>query len=478
MLIMLRITAVSAGAVDYLLRGSGCAEHEHAKERDPGAELEVDGAGGAEGADRSGPDAAGYFLSATEHGEAPGRWFGTGLEEMLGIKPGTAATKDDVRSVFGELKHPETGQYLGRPPRTYREYEARLAAALAKEPDATPERRREIELATRLDSRKAVAYYDLTFSPAKSVSVYYAALLAAGADGDAAKVMQAHNYAVNIALGYAEQHAAYTRVGYHGKTREGRSVGRYEAARGLPALTFSHSTNREGEPQIHTHAAVLNRVVTASDGQIRALDGKGFRPIKEALAVAYERALEQRLGEELGVRFAWRPDGKAREILGVDPDLCREASTRRAQVEQRVGELVEAYVDRHGYAPDAAASKAIAQMATLDTRRAKEGKAGPAAVREWGETRAERLTNMLDAVDAAAARVAREGNPDRAIVPDQHDRTAIMRAAVEEVQSQYPTWTLGNLVAAIDRQPRTARPTSRPWPGKRWRRATNTACCC
>jgi hypothetical protein len=36
-------------------------------------------------------------------------------------------------------------------------------------------------------------------------------------------------------------------------------------------------------------------------------------------------------------------------------------------------------------------------------------------------------------------------------VPDQHDRSAILRAAVEEVQSQYPTWTLGNLVAAVDR---------------------------
>ena len=31
---MLRITAVGAGAVDYLLRGSGCSDHEHAPQLD------------------------------------------------------------------------------------------------------------------------------------------------------------------------------------------------------------------------------------------------------------------------------------------------------------------------------------------------------------------------------------------------------------------------------------------------------------
>ena len=40
-LIMLRITAIGAGAVDYLIRGSGCcAEHEHGQQLDAGrAEL-------------------------------------------------------------------------------------------------------------------------------------------------------------------------------------------------------------------------------------------------------------------------------------------------------------------------------------------------------------------------------------------------------------------------------------------------------
>lgn len=441
MSIMLRITAVSAGAVDYLLKGSGCAEHEHAKERGQDAE--------------KAQDAAGYFLSAQEHGEAPGRWYGSGLE-MLGMKAGTNATADDVRKVFGELRHPDTDDFLGRAPRQFKDYEARVDAAIKREIErttwVTPERMREIRDAARTDGRKAVAYYDFTFSPVKSVSVYYTALVSAGAHAEADKVLRAHQDAVNIALGYLEKHGAYVRTGYHSKTVNGRSVGKYERATGLNVITFPHSSNRENEPQLHVHAAVLNRVETESDGVVRALDSKGFKPVKEAVATAYERALEDKLSSKLGVKFAWRPDGKAREIVGIDQSLCAEASTRRAQVEERTDELVEAYVDRHGYEPSAAARKAIAQMATLETRKAKGAEAGPEAIRSWGEQRADRLATMLDQVDAAAARIERDGHPDFKVVPDQRDREAILRAAVEDVQSRYATWNFGNLVAAIDRQ--------------------------
>nr|ABN48424.1 ORF16 [Amycolatopsis benzoatilytica] len=442
---MLRITAVSAGAVDYLLKGSGCAEHEHAKERN-----QEHGQEAQQGPERT-PDAAGYFLSAQQHGEAAGRWYGNGLD-MLGMKAGSAATADDVRKVFGELKDPNSGEYLGRAPRQFKDYDARVAAAVKREPNATPERLKEIQDAARTDGRKAVAYYDFTFSPVKSVSVYYTALVSAGAHEAADKVLKAHREAVDVALGYLEKHGAYVRTGYHGKTVNGRSVGKYERATGLNVIKFDHSTSRANEPQLHCHAAVLNRVQTESDGVIRALDAKGFRPIKEAVSVAYERALEDKLTAELGVRFAQRPDGKAREILGVDPTLCTEASSRRAQVEERSAELIEAYVDRHGREPSAAARKAIAQMATLDTREAKGPEAGPQALRAWGDERAGRLADTLDQVEAAAAKIEREGHPDAKVMPDQRDRQAILRAAVEDVQAQYPTWTLGNLVAAVDRQ--------------------------
>jgi conjugative relaxase-like TrwC/TraI family protein len=448
---VLRITAVSAGAVDYLIRGSGCTDHDHAADHGHGVVVDHVGAS-AEASHGSGRvrDVAEYMGAAVRSGEAPGRWLGSGLA-MLGIDTSGPADEETVRAVFGRLEHPVSGELLGRPPRMFKTYQQRLKAAIEREPLPTSERLRELELVAKTDGRKAVAYYDFTFSPVKSVSVYYAALLAEGFVAEAELVVAAHRDAVEAAMAYAETHIAYTRVGYHGRAEGGRSVGRYEAADGLIMTAWDHSTNREKEPQLHTHVAVLNRAVTSSDGRVRALDGRGFRPIKEAVATIYERGLEQGLRESLGVEFATRPDGLAREILGVDPELCVEASTRRAQVLDRLGELVAEYEQRHGRSPDAAARKALSQAATLGTRAAKAGQAGPAAVLAWARQRGRAMTATVNGVAAAVDAVAADGHPDAARWPPAGGRSAVSAAAVADVQSRYATWTVGNLIAAIDR---------------------------
>lgn len=448
------MTAVSAGAVDYLLRGSGCRDHEHTPEREAGLEHN---AGPQHGHERG---AARYFGSAIEHGEPAGRWGGRGLG-LLGVQEGAPASEQFVRSVFGKLQDPRTGEWLGTAPRQFKTTKERVDAAREAAPaGALPEQKAELELAAKADGRKAVAYYDFTFSPPKSVSVYYAALMAAGRYEEAAGVVAAHNRAVERAMDYAEQHVAWTRTGYHGRTSDGRSVGRYEAGEGLIWTGWGHSTNRENEPQIHTHVAVLNRLKTLSDGVVRALDGRGFRPVKEAIATAYERGLEEELVGSHGVVFADRGDGKAREIVGVDPELCTEASTRRAQTLERAEQLRADYVADHGREPDAAAMKRIRSAAAVQTRAAKSGPAGPAAVAAWATADPERAAALVATVEAVAdateAAVA-AGHPDVAAgvrldpaVPEQ--RTALLAAAVDEVQNQYATWTVGNLVAAIDRR--------------------------
>lgn len=456
---MLRITAVSAGAVDYLIRGSGCCakdpahDHEHAMTPEQAREHEqarLRTTGPARGAAR-------YFGSAVEHGEPAGRWGGQGLA-MFGVRPGEEASEAMVRAIFGNLEDPETGDPLGRAPRKFKTTAERQKAAVAAAgPDITPEQQRQIEVTAAADGRKAVAYYDFTFSPPKSVSVYYAALMAAGDFAGAEQVARAHDRAVEVAMAYAEAHVGYTRTGYHGRTQDGRSVGRYEAGAGLIWTGWKHSTNRESEPQLHTHVAVLNRLKTLSDGLIRALDGRGIRPVKEAIATAYERALEEGIVAVRGVVFADRADGKAREIVGVDPQMCAEASTRRAQTLAKAEELTALFIARNGYEPDAAARKAILDDAAMSTRKAKEGVAGPAAVAAWAQPRAAQLVATVEAVADAAEAAVVAGHPDVVAglrldptVPEQ--RAALLAAAIADVQHEYATWTVGNLVAAIDKR--------------------------
>ena len=159
---MLNVTPISAGqdGVDYMLRHCESAQHSERLQVPTGERLHP----GAE-----------YLTKAVERGEPDGRWLGRGLPE-LGLRPGQVAREDLVRQVFGRLEHPQTGARLGRAPMNFRSPTDRLAGALAAEPNASPERKSELAREINSSQRKAVGYYDLTFSPAKSVSVYDASI--------------------------------------------------------------------------------------------------------------------------------------------------------------------------------------------------------------------------------------------------------------------------------------------------------------
>ena len=215
---------MSPGAVEYLLRGSGCAEHEHAGEasaRGGGRTadaVELHGRRRGEGAGRR----------VGRRGPADGRRAGRCHSHRGGGAGGVRAaghpTQIDLRT--GEAVP------LGSRPRNFDSRDERVAQALAAEPDATEERKAEIRQKAQ-GKRKPVAYYDLTFSPVKSGSVYWAALLETGRDAEAANVVEAHRAAVAAAMAYVEEQIAYVRSGYHGKTASGQSVGVYEQASGL-----------------------------------------------------------------------------------------------------------------------------------------------------------------------------------------------------------------------------------------------------
>jgi conjugative relaxase-like TrwC/TraI family protein len=450
---VLRITAIGPGAVDYLLRGSDCATHEHA------GQVVENGAG------RVG-HAVGYLLSAAER-EPAGVWFGEGLP-MLGIEPGTAATEAQVRAVFGRLEHPTRADRdgkplaLGSPPRSFRPFEERLAEALAREPDAAGERRREITAGLSTKARTATAYFDFTFSPVKSVSVYWAALLVAGRAVEASNVVAAHHTAVAAAMAYAEREAAIVRSGYHGKTASGQSVGEYQQARGLVWARWDHSTSRAREPQLHSHVSVLNRAETVSDGVIRALASRGFEPIKQAVDAIYTQTLETTLTASNPVAFAIRPDGRAREILGFAPELLAKASSRNVDVSARQDELVRGFEQAHGRGPSPRDRKQMHDAAWRETRQAKTHMAPRRQLFAWATPLRGELTGALTAAAAWAERVARTGHPDHVGYAGR-GREEVLRAAVQVAQAQYATWTVGNLAMAIAaEQTRTPSVTGTP----------------
>ena len=140
---------------------------------------------------------------------------------------------------------------------------------------------------TRGRARRRSPGYDLTFSPVKSVSTLWAV-----ADPAVAAVIErAHQAAVKDALAFIEKHALFTRTGPQGI--------RQVNVRGLVATAFTHRDSRAGDPDLHTHVAVANKVQTL-DGRWLSIDGRVLFKANVAASETYNTALEQHLRDTLG----------------------------------------------------------------------------------------------------------------------------------------------------------------------------------
>jgi conjugative relaxase-like TrwC/TraI family protein len=446
----------------------------------------------------------GLAVYYTERGETPGVWTGSGLDGIDGLNAGDPVTAEQMRALFGSGLHPlvelrqqqltganlnprdhKDGARLGAPfmivngdVSPFRLEVARRFAAIntaAGRPAGAPvlaaeraqvrtEVARELFLAEHgrepMDAREltgqiakdsrprtqTVAGYDLTFSPVKSVST----LWAVADPATAAVIERAHQAAVKDALKFIEQHALFTRTGPQGI--------RQVNVRGLVATAFTHRDSRAGDPDLHTHVAVANKVQTL-DGRWLSIDGRVLFKANVAASETYNTALEQHLRETLGMRFAERPGtdpGKRpiREIVGVDPRLNQRWSTRRAHIETRRAELAIQFQHDHGRPPTPIEAQHLAQQATLETRDAKHE---PRSVAEQRTTWLNEAAAVLGSSEAVASMVRTALAPpaatpmivDAAWVAQTADH---MVAVMEESRS---TWQIWHVRAEAQRQVRT-----------------------
>ena len=402
-----------------------------------------------------------YYTSAVLDEEPAGRWSGRGAE-ALGLSGEVSAEamealyahrldpRDDRFAQRAEWGH---GATLGGPLRRYATAEEAYERLLAAEPYATPERREELRLNAERSARSNVQYVDVTFSVQKSVTVLHAAferqMIEAERPGDAesAAAWRTHRDAVEAAiwagnaaaLDYLQDVAGYSRVGHHGG-----SAGRYVDAHDWVVTSFFQHDSRDGDPQLHIHNPILN-LAQCPDGQWRTLDSRGIHRHRPAAAALAERVTEEHLSRALGVRFATRPDGKAREVVGVRPEVMDLFSSRRRKITARTERLVAAFTTRYGRAPNALELDRL-QRATLATRQAKNhhGEAVEQRLDRWdAELRAE--------VADGLAGVARDvlGLVDQPTKPVKWSPTAVVETALADVQAARSTWTEPELTRAV-----------------------------
>ena len=143
------------------------------------------------------------------------------------------------------------------------------------------------ELLGRPHGRNAVPAFDVVLRPTKSVSILYG--LGDPATGRA--VLAAHHAGLAEAVGYLDEHLG---------ARRGHGGVQHVSGQGVLAVGFDHRTSREGDPLLHTHLVIANRV-QGPDGRWTALDGRDLYRHRLAADAIY-RATYQR---ELSGRSGW-----------------------------------------------------------------------------------------------------------------------------------------------------------------------------
>src|SRR5256885_4463447 len=116
--------------------------------------------------------AGGYYLNAVQAGEPPGRWWGPGAQ-ALGLSPGQTVERQPYDAVYRQTD-PRTGAGLGRPRGRYPTFADHLSRLTAAEPHATAERLIELEREAAQATRQPAAYYAVTASFSKSISLLHA----------------------------------------------------------------------------------------------------------------------------------------------------------------------------------------------------------------------------------------------------------------------------------------------------------------
>ena len=409
---------------------------------------------------------SGYYIDAAQAGESPGRWWGPGAR-ALGFTPGQTVDRKPYDAVYRQID-PCTGARLGRPRGRYPTFADHLARLQTAEPHATAERLIELEREAARATRQPAAYYDLTVSFSKSISVLHASLrenerrARIGGDQQAAAYwagreqafQDALHRANRAALEYLQAWAGITRTGYHGTRIDGREPGRFETA-GLIVTSWLQGTSRDGDPQDHIHNQIARITRTVRDGEWRALDTMSVRAVLGALQAVAATAVECELSREFGVAWIPRADGRGNEIQGITQAQMDAYSMRTVQVREKERELALAWERKHGRAPTSRELLHIANAATLQSRRGKEPGAvnWDALARRWDATLGGELAGIAPSVSDARGPAVQAGEhhvgraPAGPPAPETQARA--LAKALTRVSAQHPAWTRHDLLKQL-----------------------------
>jgi conjugative relaxase-like TrwC/TraI family protein len=320
------------------------------------------------------------------HGESPGRWYGTGASS-LGLRG--EASVAEFEAMF-EGRDPTTRELLGRP-----------------------------------HGRNAVPAFDVVLRPTKSVSVLYGL----GDAGTGRAVLAAHHAGLAEAVGYLDEHLG---------ARRGHGGVQHVSGHGVLAVGYDHRTSREGDPLLHTHLVMANRV-QGPDGRWTAVDGRDLYRHRLAADAVYRATYQRELVRTLGVEWTAADGHGNRELQGMPEALVRSFSKRTGQIDAELDRLTADGRER---------TPRLVKWAVHATRKPKEQEAPDTLYGRWRQEAAGRGVDPDTLVRELTGRT-RDRDQDRTVSADATVRLFDQLAGPDGLTKHASTFTRPDVLVAL-----------------------------
>jgi conjugative relaxase-like TrwC/TraI family protein len=320
------------------------------------------------------------------HGESPGRWYGQGAAslELQGD-----ASVAGFQAMF-EGRDPTTGELLGRP-----------------------------------HGRNAVPAFDVVLRPTKSVSILYGL----GDPATGRTVLAAHHAGLAEAVAYLDEHLG---------ARRGHGGHEHVQGRGVLAVGFDHRTSREGDPLLHTHLVIANRV-QGPDGRWTALDGRDLYRHRLAADAIYRATYQGELSRTLGVEWTAADTHGNRELQGMSEELIRSFSKRTGQIDAELDRLAADGRER---------TPRLVKWTVQATRKPKQQETPDTLYDRWRQEAAERGHDPDTLVRSVTSRT-RDRGQERTVSADASSRLFERLAGPDGLTEHASTFTRPDVLATL-----------------------------
>ena len=207
----------------------------------------------------------------------------------------------------------------------------------------------------------AIAGFDLVFTPSKSVSIAWGL----GDKQLRKNIEAAHEHAIQDVVRHLENNVIMTRRGHNG-------VRQIDTKSGVIGTKFRHYDSRAGDPNLHDHVVIANRVEGADD-KWSSIDGRVLYQYGVECSELYNSKVQEYVTQLTGLQFEPRmQNGKPiHEIVGISDEMVRAFSSRRGDISTELDKVKAKFVADNGYEPSEKQLIKLAQQATLATRPAK-----------------------------------------------------------------------------------------------------------